>query len=205
MEKKKVPNTTKQVHEDPMGFLAEAFVCGTGNAVENQESRGQKDLCNSSQLPLNGIITDNYGLPGGDQEVFEGWGIKITSETVKDIFLDVELPSGWKIEPTEHSMWSNLVDDKGQVRAKIFYKAAFYDRSAHINPCHKYSASADFLDEDGKFKKIRPEVIDSNGNTMWAGEYIPYDYTVSEGVYAEAKAKLEELYPNHKDYNAYWE
>jgi hypothetical protein len=137
--------------------------------------------------------------------VFEGWGIKITGETVEDIFIDVELPSGWKIEPTDHSMLSNLVDSKGQVRAKIFYKAAFYDRSAHINPCFKYCASTDFYDEGGKFTKIRPEVADSNGNTIWAGEYVPYDYTVTDGVYAEAKAKLDELYPNHKDYNAYWE
>jgi hypothetical protein len=44
----------------------------------------------------------------------------------------VSLPPGWKVVPTDHSMWSDLVDAKGEKRASIFYKAAFYDRDAFI-------------------------------------------------------------------------
>ena len=29
-------------------------------------------------------------------------------------------------------MWSDLLDDKGVKRGSIFYKAAFYDRSAFL-------------------------------------------------------------------------
>ena len=49
-----------------------------------------------------------------------------------DLFTDVKLPQGWRIQPTNHSMWSDLLDEAGVKRAAIFYKAAFYDRSAFI-------------------------------------------------------------------------
>jgi hypothetical protein len=48
------------------------------------------------------------------------------------IFCLAELPKGWKKRPTEHSMWSELVDENNVVKAEIFYKAAFYDRSAFM-------------------------------------------------------------------------
>ncbi len=55
-------------------------------------------------------------------------------ETVGDhLFYDVTLPEGWKITPTEHPMWSNLVNNKGKIIANVFYKAAFYDRGAHTH------------------------------------------------------------------------
>jgi len=50
----------------------------------------------------------------------------------------VELPIGWKKRSTGHSMWNDLVDDKGRVRATFFYKAAFYDRDAFINFERRY-------------------------------------------------------------------
>ena len=43
------------------------------------------------------------------------------------------MPNGWKKQATDHSMWSELIDDKGKVRATIFYKAAFYDQRAFLN------------------------------------------------------------------------
>src|SRR6185436_8068032 len=40
---------------------------------------------------------------------------------------------------TDHSMYTDLVDDKGRVRASIFYKAAFYDRKADISFKRRFS------------------------------------------------------------------
>jgi hypothetical protein len=34
---------------------------------------------------------------------------------------------------SDHAMWSYLVDELGRERVSIFYKAAFYDRSAHMS------------------------------------------------------------------------
>ena len=62
----------------------------------------------------------------------------VFGKEVDDLFVEVTLPAGWKKEATDHSMWSKLVDDKGRERASIFYKAAFYDRDAHINITQRF-------------------------------------------------------------------
>lgn len=99
------------------------WLCG-GNpkAIEDQERCGQAELVRSCQLPTNGLA-----------EIATKLGIKVLRQSAGDaIFSDVELPEGWKIRVTDHSMWSELIDTNGAVRARIFYKAAFYDRSAFI-------------------------------------------------------------------------
>jgi len=122
----KVPvNTTKQVKEDPRSFLFAGLVLGSSGAVLNQEKQGQASFVNSETLP-----TD---MGAEDRKVLEEAGVKFGEKVEDDeMFQHVELPVGWKKVPTSHSMWSNLVDDKGGVRAEIFYKAAFYDRSAFL-------------------------------------------------------------------------
>ncbi len=62
-------------------------------------------------------------------------------DDVDDLFINVVLPDGWQKKPTDHSMWSDLVDERGRKRANIFYKAAFYDRSAHLNLVYRYTVS----------------------------------------------------------------
>lgn len=118
---KHVRNTSKsEIHP-------EWLMGGNPDAIEDQEARGQEELCNSSQLPR----TDGYKDVRGD---YERLGIKVIGKTKdNDLFYDVVLPEGWKINPTEHSMWSDLVDDKGEKVAGVFYKAAFYDRRAIVD------------------------------------------------------------------------
>ena len=100
-------------------------------AIENQEKEGQEELSNSSQLPR----TDGFK---DVKSQYEKMGIKIVGESKEDeLFYDVILPVGWNIVSTEHSMWSNLVNEKGSIVAKIFYKAAFYDRRADIEFINK--------------------------------------------------------------------
>ena len=100
---------------------------GNPSAIENQEAEGQKEFCNSSQLPR----TDGYNDVKAQYEMM---GIRVLRKTEgDDLFYDVELPSNWKIKATDHSMWSNLKNEKGKIIASMFYKAAFYDRGAHIH------------------------------------------------------------------------
>lgn len=98
------------------------------NAIENQEKQGQVELLVSCQLPscmsFQKSALDNY----------KKLGIKVLGVSKgDDIFVDVELPAGWSKQTTESHYWTNLLDEKGRVRASFFYKAAFYDRSAHID------------------------------------------------------------------------
>jgi len=121
---KKIVNTAKkEVRPDWL-------MGGNPNAILDQEERGQEQLCASSQLPRK----DHFGKDA--RHIYIKLGIKIEygvfDRSDDDLFYTVKLPTGWKITPTDHSMWSELKDDKGEVVANIFYKAAFYDRSAFI-------------------------------------------------------------------------
>lgn len=142
------------------GELQEAALFGLvmgGDAILLSERQGQADLVSASKggtvahLPWDfGIegqpgVMRNYDYPYGHEmhhrdagHVLQSWGIEIVTDPVEasksgDLFFDVRLPEGWRIEPTEHSMYTNLVDANGWVRASIFYKAAFYDRKASIS------------------------------------------------------------------------
>ena len=114
----KVTNTSKhEVHPEWTGG-------GNPRAIEDQEARGQAELVNSEVLPAS----------CGGREKLEAAGVVFGSPVDGDpLFVHAALPDGWKKRPTEHSMWSDLIDAEGKVRANIFYKAAFYDRKAHMN------------------------------------------------------------------------
>jgi hypothetical protein len=117
---KRITNTSKQPNPAWLGG-------GNPNAIERQEAEGQKELVEAgcflpTEAPedlLSFIVTE-----GGD-----------LGELVVDdpLFFHATLPEGWSIKPTDHSMWSDLVDADGVVVASIFYKAAFYDRKAHMH------------------------------------------------------------------------
>ncbi len=114
-----ITNTTKSENHP------EWTMGGNPNAIEAQEARGQQEFVNSTQLPTD-VNTE-------DKKLLEDAGV-VFGEPVKgdEMFCDANLPEGWKKQPTDHSMWSLLVDGDGKERAKIFYKAAFYDRHATI-------------------------------------------------------------------------
>ncbi len=115
------------VKGDVSNFLTAAIPGG----VEAQEVQGQTDFVASETLP-------RELLHGTTREQLESLGI-IFGGDIDDIFVEVKLPDGWKKVPTEHSMWSELLDDKGRARAQIFYKAAFYDRRAHLDLMSHFS------------------------------------------------------------------
>lgn len=87
--------------------------------------RGQEELVNSEELPVD--------CPADFKAELEKAGVRFIGPVPgDDMFCRARLPKDWKKRPTDHSMWCELVDDKGVVRAMIFYKAAFYDRSAFM-------------------------------------------------------------------------
>ena len=88
------------------------------------EKGGQASLSANTRLP-----GDFNGCTKAD---FEAMGIQF-HEVVNDIFYRVTLPEGWRIAPTNHSMWSHLLDADGNQRAMIFYKASPWDTNAHIS------------------------------------------------------------------------
>lgn len=105
------------------GDIGNFLVAATPGGVEAQEAQGQRDLVNSSKLPKE--------MMGQSRESLVAAGVVIGSDA-DDLFVNVTLPDGWKLVPTDHSMWSELSDETGKSRYEVFYKAAFYDRDAFI-------------------------------------------------------------------------
>ena len=122
-------NTTDAIHNDPaeaLLFLGTALSGGPAAAIEAQEAAGQREMVNSTVIPtkvLHSTEKDLTDLGFTLGPVVEG----------DPMFREATLPDGWKREGSNHSMWSYIVDQLGRRRCSIFYKAAFYDRDAHIS------------------------------------------------------------------------
>ena len=93
--------------------------------IERSEKMGQQQLAtDQNRIPIQSNRASD--------EVTRETGI-LFGDLFDDLFVMVQLPAGWRIVATEHSMWSDLVDDTGTRRARLFYKAAYYDRRAFMS------------------------------------------------------------------------
>lgn len=157
-----IVNTADQ---DPIIHLAEAWGmmakgAEPGAAIEAQEARGQRQLCSQTQQ----LPTD---IKPGDLLALKTLGFEFLGPVEGDkLFQRVTFPEGWSIKPTDHHMWSDLLDEKGRKRGGIFYKAAFYDRGAHLHLEVRYRASQTNCG-DGPW---RPCVFD-NGTVVSTDEH----------------------------------
>lgn len=204
--------------DDGLGILALAtYESMSGNpnagstAIEWSEKEGQRRLTQSEKLPVAGTK--------GHEDQFRAMGIDLgpISDDRQELFRDADLPSGWKIQPTDHSMWSNLVDDKGSVRAMVFYKAAFYDRSAHIGLRTRFIVEGRYNPET--HDKTCFEVKDRRGpKTLFSSPQMPPHpglnasreeiaayYEMEEESRSVCLAWLTERYPDFNNPLAYWD
>ena len=107
--------------DDALIHLAGAMAMGSSGYIEHQEKQGQRQVSAGTRFPLK--------VSGLSKEQMESIGF-VFGNPINELFQEVTLPAGWKIEPTDHSMWSNILDENGVERGSMFYKAAFYDRDA---------------------------------------------------------------------------
>lgn len=120
-EQKPRPTNTSAV--PPIGHLLDVMLNPNG-FIEASEARGQQELLASDVLPVE---------MNPSREAFEAVGFKFGEPVQGDeLFLEATLPTGWQRQGSDHSMWTYIVDETGRQRVSIFYKAAFYDRSAFM-------------------------------------------------------------------------
>lgn len=179
----------------------------TDTIIRDQEKRGQMDLVNSETLPRF-LSYKKESAP-----MLQKMGI-VVLEPIDDLFYAVQLPSGWKKVPTNHSMWSDLIDEKGRKRAAIFYKAAFYDRRAEIGITRRYNFHVQpvggYRDDWNYEKDPRECVVTDNDTVIWKSdpitptEILP-SYKISEKLEPLGLAWLNEHYPEWQDEFAYWD
>lgn len=180
------------------GDIENLIIASAPGGIEAQEARGQADLCAASRLPKDGPRAE-----------LEKMGV-VYGDDYDDLFVNVTLPSGWKVEPTEHSMWSKLVDDSGRERASVFYKAAFYDRRARLSLNCRYRVDSYFeCDADGEPMEypathVKVVVMDDKTAIESFGVREPSDYESADSHRAAATAWLDNHFPNHADPTAYW-
>lgn len=189
------------------GLLLLAEAMSGGRQIERMEAQGQRELTRSDVLPTEGTEDDkrwaSIGVMLGD---------KVPGD---EIFRYATLPDGWHKRATDHSMWSDLVDDKGRVRATIFYKAAFYDRSAHVGLSRRFRVDA--VTESGEHDYKAPhfgrvldggtEVYRTALTTEGDRTTDQYGYQCSHGEAARTMAArwLDANYPDWKSTAAYWD
>lgn len=93
------------------------------NAIEKMEIFGQNKMVYGVLLP----IRFQNGLSIHD--VCERLGLRFVSG-IDSFFAKVEIPEKWVYRKTSHPLWSELVDEKQNVVAEIFYKNTPYDMDA---------------------------------------------------------------------------
>lgn len=175
--------------------------------IDRMISQGQTELVNTSILP-----TD--GLGGKEAELWKKIGVLLGNKVAGDpMFMNVTLPSGWSKRSTDHSMWTDLIDDKGRKRASIFYKAAFYDRSARISIARRFSISRDYDRKDVILMRVKDgDVVRFTGNEYSLldekGVYISYDQQDVAEKFAIDECctwLVDNRFPNYGDPTAYWD
>ena len=208
-------------------------------AIENQEKRGQSNVVKNKRLPkktnehtvpreifFRGISNDmpyeerrkivDQNIFEYTREQYEKMGIEIISE-YDDLFWSVVLPEGWDIKATDHTMWNELLDNKGRKRATFFYKAAFYDRDAFTNFETRYKITTDHVadydtvgyeawrmsDHIGLVKDGE-EVIYKTACVPATGDY-EKDNKIKNKLYEELEEYMKENYPNYESVQAYWD
>lgn len=209
-------------------------------AIENQERRGQQSVVRNIRLPkkVNDHSVPREFLWKGVKDsmewkekylilernneiytrsIYEKLGIEILSDS-DDLFYNVKLPNGWEIKPTDHHMWNDLYDDKGRKRAKFFYKAAFYDRSAFINFCTRFSVRCvpfDNYESDVSYeeREVKPwygviydgdkEIYRTKGEVSSDGSVKSYD--IERNQIDIVTKRLKEEYPDWENILAYWD
>jgi len=186
------------------GDMDNFMVAITPGGIEAQEAMGQAALVGTL-----GILPKEC-----PRQQLEKLGFKFGADS-DDLFVNVTFPAGWSKKATDHSMWSDLLDDKGRKRGGIFYKAAFYDRSAHMSLNRRYVVTSEYLNAAGEKHdwksnaepaKRRIVVEDRGENkTLWQSEsYSRTDYKTDEAAQKVAREWLAEKFPQHEDETAYW-
>lgn len=172
------------------GDLDNFLVAATPGGIEAQERRGQQAFVQSSQLPKDGC----------DRAQMAALGIQI-GEDIDDLFVSAVFPEGWRLQATDHSMHSNLLDNQGRKRAGVFYKAAFYDRSANMRLLRFISITRDYENEDTTAAMVQ----DATGAVLFCSERVgKRDWKELDRIEAEAEAWALANYPDYRDPLAYW-
>jgi hypothetical protein len=192
-----------------LGIIGNVMSGGDGgDGVLAAEAAGASAFVNAEVLPKQGI-----------QDGVDAGLVEITSDA-DDLFYNVKLPEGWeKKSGVPDPRHISLLDPKGNIRASIFYKAAFYDRKADMWWKKRFQASRFY--SENRDDPVRIVIIDRAGEfdakktdgaiVQDFGELpdMKKDYSAREKaekkLFAQANKWLKKNYPKHENVAAYWD
>jgi hypothetical protein len=177
-----------------MKELENLLACLPGG-IERQEADGQRTLVAREMLPKE--------IWGATREQLTAIGFKFGAD-VDALFVECELPPGWTKKATDHAMHSHLLDDKGQRRAWIYYKASFYDRVANMQMARRFSINV-YMRIPSMPEHYRCAVLDSDKVVFTAGEWYNKAYSACDELEKTAVNWLRANYPDWKNVWAYWD
>ena len=172
------------------GDMENFIAAATPGGIEAQEKAGQIEQSFLETLPREGTLVGQWGRRDNYLEEWERLGFVFNESGGDDLFIEAKFPQGWRKQATDHAMWSHLLDDKGRKRASIFYKAAFYDRKAHIHFERRYSASA-YAEIAGDTENYACVVRDGDAVIRDFGKRPIKDYDASKALEAKAREWLD--------------
>ena len=177
---------------------------GETKVLENMEKEGQ-DLAIGQTM----MAKDMYP----SQEVWEQLGFTFRDIPGDDVLCKATLPEGWSIKATDHSMWNEIFDANGNLRGTMFYKAAFYDRSAHMSLNPRYRVHSEYIGEDSRTVEVY--FGNAQEKIMVAGQvYLKRCATPEEKkeiwdkqnmLLEQATKFAQENYPDWQNVVAYWD
>lgn len=144
--------------------------------IEDFERQAFSNMLAAGQLPRPKSEEDAKALRKA--------GVKVRGY---DLLLQATLPNGWQVTQTgnRHGL---LIDDKGRVRAELFYKGRPHDTKGHLQMRHRYTTFCG-----------RP---DNSDWCVWdyATQTVLFEDSSVSGDerYSRAKAWLNEHYPAGK-------
>ena len=203
-KKNVVHNTTEEVREMPILGLVTAMPGG----IEASERRGQEQFVASDILPTD--IREPFDAEqGSGRKLLLAWGFTFGKVVDGDpMFTQARLPPGWKKKGSSHDMWSSILDDQGRERCSIFYKAAFYDRSAFLNITPRYTCDLEYEDEKLRHKGRVRGIVKDGERILFTGEWRKTkdgerDYTNYDAARKDAHEWREKNLP--KNLTEQWE
>lgn len=175
---------------------------GTPEGIAASERRGQHEATRGAdRLPV-------QLRPG--REAFEALGF-VFGGPVGRLFVSATFPEGWTVRPTDHAMWSDILDARGRKRGAMFYKAAFYDERADARLSVRYSVETLYPGEPGAehLAEGQRQIVlrDAGVPVRMLSEPFSSDLPFAEQDRLEeaAKAAVEAEFPDHRDPLAYWD
>lgn len=199
------------------------FVALTANGGSSDDAADTVDRMAHSGLQRGTEMKLPMDLnPVGAEAVLDRLGFFFTGQPIDDVFQMVIAPDGWRLRRTDHPMWSELLDPSGAVRGMLFHKAAFYDRSAHLDLLRRYRSGTDLPPNDAprhphgspewnRAVQERQYVLDGKtGERAWEGEWVD-GATCDSRKYGRTETNttgrgwLDEHRPGWENPGAYWD